>query len=764
MNKPYALAPLQPPVPIGPAAQRDDDINFLGIIDTLLNSRWLIAGTLMIFLLAGGAYALLRPPVYQADVLIQVEQNQPSQNPNNILGELATVFNIQSPATAEIEILRSRLVVGQASDDLQLYVEATPNYIPLVGSWLAKHAETLSNPRLIELGSYNLAGYRWTPRLGGYVWGNESIRVAQLDVPADLENKKLTLTVTATGYELHGPRGQRLAVGKVGVPSQMVSEGELGTILISSLNAKPDAQFTLVRGSRLQVIHDLQQKLIINEKGKPSGVLSMALDGTEPTKIAAVLNAIGSAYVKQNTERKAAEAEKTLIFLDDFLPQLRKQMDESDNRYTAFRDKNGTFNLGTEGTLSLETSVGMQTKLFELQQRRRELSAQFGSDHPSIQAIDKQIKAFNIEVDRLAAHIKTLPELEQQLLNLVRDVKVNGELYASLLNSAQQMRLVKEGKVGNVRLVDTAVPPEEPFKPDRPLVLLIAALAGLLLGMALALVRGLLRPGVKAANDIEFGLGLNVLATVPHVLPGAWRQRRLGASKSAKFVLAENSPNDPAIESLRSLRTALQFELQGAENNIVMLTGPTPNIGKTFTSVNLAAVLGSADKRVLLIDADFRSGRVHRYFGLERYQGFSELIRGNVSLQQVLHQNVLQNVDVITTGVLPHNPAELLLSPSAKEWLDRLSELYDVVLLDTAPVLAVSDAMALAGHAGTVFMLARAEVSTLGELEESTKRLNQAGAQVKGVIFNDFDAASNRFSIRYGSYHHSYANYGQHRS
>lgn len=764
MTKPYALAPLQPPVPVGPAAQRDDDINFLGVIDTLLNSRWLIAGTLMLFLLLGGAYALLRPPVYQADVLIQVEQNQPSQSPNNILGELATVFNIQSPATAEMEILLSRLVVGQASDDLQLYVEATPNYVPLVGSWLAKHAQALSNPRLFELGTYDLAGYRWTPRLGGYVWGNESIKVGQLDVPTELENKELSLTATATGYEVHGPRGERLAVGKVGEPTRLVSDGQVGTILITSLNAKPDARFTLVRGSRLQVIHDLQEKLIIYEKGKPSGVLSLTLDGTEPTKIAAILNAIGSAYVKQNTERKAAEAEKTLIFLDDFLPQLRRQMDEADNKYTAFRDRHGTFNLGTEGTLSLETSVGMQTKLFELQQRRRELSAQFGGDHPSIVAIDKQIAAFNLEVDRLTAHIKTLPELEQQLLNLVRDVKVNGELYAGLLNSAQQMRLVKEGKVGNVRLVDTAVAPEEPIKPDRPLVLLIAAIAGLLLGMALALLRALLRPGVKVANDIESSLGLNVLATVPHVLPGAFRQRRLGVNKSAKFVLAEQSPNDPAIESLRSLRTALQFELQGAENNIVMLTGPTPNIGKTFTSVNLAAVLGSADKRVLLVDADFRSGRVHRYFGLERYQGFSELIRGSVSLQQVLHQNVLQNVDVITTGVLPHNPAELLLSPTATEWLDRLSELYDVVLLDTAPVLAVSDAMALAGHAGTVFMLARAQVSTLGELEEATKRLNQAGAQVKGVIFNDFDAASNRFSIRYGSYHHSYANYGQHRS
>jgi tyrosine-protein kinase Etk/Wzc len=207
----------------------------------------------------------------------------------------------------------------------------------------------------------------------------------------------------------------------------------------------------------------------------------------------------------------------------------------------------------------------------------------------------------------------------------------------------------------------------------------------------------------------------------------------------------------------------LRFALQGAANNIIMLTGPTADIGKTFTSVNLASVLGAADKRVLLIDADFRSGGVHRYFELERYNGFSDLIRGTASLQEVLHTNIMPNVDVITSGILPHNPAEVLLSPRAAELLQELSKDYDVVVLDTAPVLPVSDALALAPYVGTVFMLARAQVSTLSELEESTKRLAQVGAQVKGVIFNDFDPSSQRFSSRYGSYHQSYGMYGTNR-
>ncbi|WP_233583048.1 polysaccharide biosynthesis tyrosine autokinase [Candidimonas sp. SYP-B2681] len=759
MNKQYPLAQAGQTAPIifappyGPP--NNDDIDFLGVLDTALNSRWLIASVLMIALLIGGAYALFSQPIYRSDVLIQVEQNPTTSTNQNILSELSTVFNIQSPATAEIEILRSRLVIGHASDQLQLYVDAAPDYLPIVGSWLAKHATELSTPRLFKIGSY---------LVGGYVWGTESIKVAQLDVPEKLENEKLTLTTTLTGYELHGPGGEKLAQGKVGVPNEIKLGKQTGTILISNLNARPAARFTLVRRSRQNIIQDLQDDLLIDEKGKPSGVLSMTLDGPDPERITAILNAIGLAYVKQNTERKAAEAEKSLEFLEGFLPQLRRQMDASDNKYTAFRDLHGTFNLGTEGTLSLNRSVAMQTQLFELQQKRRELGAQFGVSHPTIQALNGQISALESEVGRLTAHIKTLPELEQQLLNLMRDVKVNGELYAGLLNSAQQLRLVKEGKVGNVRMVDTADTPEFPIKPHRPLVLAIAGLLGLLLGIGIALLRGFLRNGVKAANDIESSLGLNVFATVPHVQQGAYRQSRFGGRSGTNYVLAESSPDDPAIESLRSLRTSLPFALQDAPNNIIMLTGPTPNIGKTFTSVNLAAVMGAADKRVLLIDADFRSGGVHRYFGLERYNGFSDLIRGTATLQQVLHKSIITNVDLITTGVLPHNPAELLLSPMTMQLLHEISVNYDVVLVDTAPVLPVSDAMALAPHVGTIFMLARAQVSTLHELEESTKRLNQAGAQVKGVIFNDFDASSQRFSSRYGSYHQSYVPYGTNRS
>lgn len=753
MNRPPALIHHEPaPIIHGGAATivtppgRDsEEIDLLGFMDVLANSRWLIAGTVLVALLAGAGYAYLSQPIYRADALVQVEQQQPAQGSmQNVLGELASVFNVSASSTAEMEIIRSRLVVGEAADQLRLYITAEPNYVPVIGRWLAEHASNLSRPLI--------------PGLFGYVFGKESIRVGQLDVPPELENRRLTVIATQDGFELRDHDGNRLARGKVGSPLEFNYGSGTGTVLLEELKGQPGARYTLIRHSRLAVIEQLQKDMAIDELNKPSGVLHISLDGPDPVQTAGIVNAIGSAYVRQNIERRAAEAEKSLTFLDEFLPQLRRQMDDADNRYTEFRDKHGTFDLSTEGRLSLETSVAMRTRLFELQQRRRELSAQYGPQHPTIQSLDSQIAALTTEVQRLSTRIRDLPALEQQLLNLVREVKVNGELYASLLTSAQQLRLVKEGKVGSVRLVDAAIVPETPVKPQKALVLGISALAGLLLGIALAVLRNIFRPGLRTPADVETRLGLDVLATVPRVEAGTLFPPRVGYNGRSR-VLADLTPDAPAIESLRGLRTALRFSMEESGNNIVMLTGPSASIGKTFTCVNLAAVIGAADKRVLLIDADLRNGSVHQHFGIDRGRGLSELIRGRCGFSEAVRRNVLPNLDVITTGTLPRNPAELLLSPQTAEMLREWAKNYDIVVLDTAPVLTLSDAMALAPIAGTVFLLARAEITTPAELEESARRLVRAGARVNGVIFNDFNNEKHRFSARYGAYRGAYGGY-----
>lgn len=729
----------------------EDNINLLDLLDVVLEQRWLIVATTVFIMIVGGSYAFLATPIYEADTLIQVEDNKNSAA--GFLGDAGSLFDIKSPATAEIELLRSRLVVGRAVTDLKLDIVTTPKYIPIVGKWFARKATEPSVPGFL--------GFK------GYVSGTEDVKAAYFRVPKELEDLRFSIVVTANGYDLFSPDGDLLGKGKPKEPLSFKLVNHSGEILITQLVGLTSAQFYITKLSTLEVTEQLQKDLTIVEKGKQSGVISSSLQGKDPLLTATILNEISNYYVRQNVERKAAEAEKSISFLNSQLPELRKQLEEAEAKFNKFRNQYGTFNLSAEAQGILDQTVALRVKLLEVQQKRKELESRFTAQHPATQVLDAQIKQINSQISSMESTAKSYPNVEQDLLRLTRDVKVNNELYTSLLNSFQQLRLVKEGKVGNVRLVDAAAVPEKPIKPQRDLIMAISALLGLMTGFGVAFLRNTLRQGIKNADDIEQHTGLHVFATVPH----SGGQLELTMTSKSKQIgmhlLANVQPNDPCIESLRSLRTALQFAMLDAANNIVLMTGPTPGIGKSFTSANFAAVLGAGGKRVLLIDADMRKGHIHESFGLIRGHGLSELISGTQSLDYVIHKEVSQGLDFIATGPLPPNPAELLMSPATTQLLKILEDSYDIVVIDTPPVLAVSDTQVIAPYCGTLFMVARADISTLAELQESTKRLARSGVNVRGVIFNDLNLSKRRYGYgykygyKYSKYRYANYEYGQ---
>jgi tyrosine-protein kinase Etk/Wzc len=742
------------PVPLpspqsGPAVpvmqDEDDSINLLDLLDIVLDQRWLIAAVTALVIALGAAYAFMATPIYEANTLIQVEDSK-GGGMGSLLGDAGSLFDIKSPATAEIEILRSRLVVGQAVSNLKLDIDVKPKYIPIVGRWMARRATALSEPGFLGM--------------DGYIAGTEELQVARFQVPQALELRNFTVVAAADGYQLISPEGDVLGQGKPGQPLVFKFEGHPGELLVTQIAGRPGAHFILTKLSRLGVTERLQKELTIAEQGKQSGVIKTSLQGSDPELTATVLNEISGFYVRQNVERKAAEAEKSINFLNTQLPELRVQLEDSENKFNQFRNRNSTFNLGEEAKGVLDQSVTLRVKLLELQQKRKELETRFTAQHPSVEALDAQISQVNAQINKMEGQAKSFPNVEQDLLRLTRDVKVNNELYTSLLNSFQQLRLVKEGKVGNVRVVDSAAIPERPVKPQRQLILALAGVLGLLAGLGLAFLRNSLRPGIKHADEIEQHVGLHVFATIPHSNDQAELTAHSKTKKSGMHLLANTQPNDPCIESLRSLRTALQFAMLDAPNNVVLMTGPTPGIGKSFASANFAAVLAAGGKRVLLLDADMRKGHIHESFGMERGHGLSELIAGTKTLAEVVHKDVSPQLDFVSTGPMPPNPAELLMSPATANLLENLADQYDILLIDTPPVLAVSDTQVLAPLAGTVFMLARAEVSTLAELQEASKRLSRSGVSVRGVIFNDLDLSKRRYGYGYGyGYGYKYSRY-----
>ncbi|VTU39900.1 Tyrosine-protein kinase wzc [Variovorax sp. PBS-H4] len=727
------------------SAADEEDLDLGRYLEVLVSNKWLIAAITLVVFVIGASYAFLERPIYESNMVIQVEDTE--SGGKGILAEAGGLVDVKTPASAEIEIIRSRMIAGQAVEATKLYISSGPRYVPYIGGWLARRANGLSDP-----------GFLW---LDGYVSGTERILVSQFDVPTIMEGGLFTVTAAANNqYTLDYP-GMQQVKGTVGTLLRAETpEGPI-TLQIDQLAGKPGALFNLYRYAKLPTTIGLQTSLVLQERGKNSGIVNVSLQDTDPFKLTRVLNAVGDQYVKQNIERKAAEAQKTLAFLDVQLPLFKKQLEASEEVYNRYRNQKGTVAFSEEAALILGQSVDRQTKLLDAQQRRRELESRFTSAHPAVQTLDNQIAALKSDMGSIQERIKGLPAIQQEAVRMERDVKVNTELYQSLLNNALQLRLVKEGKVGNVRVLDEAVVPTQPVKPNRKVIMAAALALGLFLGIVAAFIRSsFVEQRLRDPHEVEADTGLPVFSTIPlSPSQAAIAKRRLSGATGVR-LLAIESPDDPAVESLRSLRTAMQFAMLESPNNRVLISGPTPGVGKSFVTANFAALMAAAGKRTLLIDADLRRGHTHQYFGLQRHGGLSELIAGSLTVQQTVHRQVVPNLDFLATGQLPPNPAELLVSDSFKTMLERLSEQYDLVVIDTPPVLVAADTSTVAAHAGTVLLVARADQSTMGELKESTRRLSMSGKAATGVLLNAMDLGRRTFApYKYGRYRYTSYNY-----
>jgi tyrosine-protein kinase Etk/Wzc len=725
--------------------QSEDEVEISSYLDTLYDNRWLILKITLIVALLGAAYAFMTKPVYEATMMINVEEDKPNTS-KNILGDISSLFDVKAAATSEMELLKSRLVVSRAVDELGLYIKIRPKYFPVIGSWIARNSTQISNPGLLGM--------------GGYVWGADSMNVHNFYVPAALQNKDFLVTAEPDNQYRVSLKNKNIDLhGTVGTPLHAeVSGNEPIDLLIDKISAKPGAQFYLQYIPKLVAIENVQSMMTIAEKGKQSGIISVTVATNSPQLSYDILTQIGNEYIHQNVTRKLEEAEKSLAFLDKQLPDLKQKLDDSESKYYQFRNSHGTIDLAEEAKLILQQEMAEKNKLLELQQKRQELLVGFTPHHPIVEGLDKQISEMNKAIATMDSHIKELPLLEQNLLRLNRDVKVNSDLYAALLNTAQQLRLVKAGKVSNVRLIDTPMMPDTPASPDRPKIIGISIAIGLFLGVAVAFFKKMLNAGIDDPRKIEQMFSARVVyATIPH----SQVQERFQSNASLKLksqpkpILARMAPGDIAIESLRSFRTALQFSMSHFKNNIVVITGPTRGLGKSFISANFSTIMAASGKRVLLIDADFRDGHLHDYFGVARKDGLSESITGAKSLSKTIHRGVFENLDFLSTGNLPPNPSEFLLHPNFDSLLKTVSSEYDFVMIDTPPILAASDTVIIGALVGAVFILARAGVTNESEINESIKRLNQSGISPKGILFNDLKVRARE----YGRY--SYGNSNQ---
>jgi tyrosine-protein kinase Etk/Wzc len=714
----------------------DEELDIGRLMALLYSGKWLIAACMVVTILLGILYLAATPYTYSVDALLQIQSDQNSPLSGMSGGGVAAASAAmlfggqQSAAQSEIPIITSREVLGKTVRDLNLATSSHPAYLPIIGGALADK--------------------------------NAKIVVSRFDVPQSLLDSAFQLQFqSANKYKLIGPEGTTITQGTVGKPLQgKTADGQTVSLFVQSATASNwPATFAVSKRAWLSAVTSLQNNLTVQEKTTGSGVLSIVLEGKDRQKITNIVNSVAQNYVNQNVEARSEQAAQSLTFLKSQLPKLKSKVNTAEARLADYQEKNQPVDLSAQAQALLGQASNLEDKRSKLKLKVAELSQQYTSQYPEVQATRDQLSQLREQSNTLEKHINKLPNSQKQMLGLERDLKVNTELYTALLNRAQELRVAKAGTIGNVRIVDKAVFPVKPVAPRSKLVLFIVILLGLMLGIALVLLRAALRRGVSDPQLIERQTGLAVYAVLPFSnWLGRAKRRALRAGLPAPILTVEKD-DDPVAEALRSLRTSLYFAQMEAGSKVLVMTGPSPGVGKSFVSVNLGHLLTQVDQKVIVVDADMRRGTVHEYIGADdRSAGLAELLAGDIDLHTAIRKVPHTELDVISSGAIPSNPSELLMRPAFKQLIADLQARYDLVIVDAPPILAVTDAAIISSAADKplMFMVLNSGHHPMEEIQQSVERLTRQRGHVTGFILNGYQARKARAAHGADQYQYEY--------
>ncbi|ELR7592932.1 tyrosine-protein kinase Wzc [Shigella flexneri] len=676
-----------------------DEIDIGRLVGTVIEARWWVIGITVVFALCAVVYTFFATPIYSADALVQIEQN----SGNSLVQDIGSALANKPPASdAEIQLIRSRLVLGKTVDDLDLDIAVSKNTFPIFG-----------------------AG--WDRLMGRQ---NETVKVTTFNRPKEMADQVFTLNVlddknytlsSDGGFSARGQAGQMLK--KEGV-----------TLMVEAIHARPGSEFTVTKYSTLGMINQLQNSLTVTENGKDAGVLSLTYTGEDREQIRDILNSIARNYQEQNIERKSAEASKSLAFLAQQLPEVRSRLDVAENKLNAFRQDKDSVDLPLEAKAVLDSMVNIDAQLNELTFKEAEISKLYTKVHPAYRTLLEKRQALEEEKAKLNGRVTAMPKNQQEIVRLTRDVESGQQVYMQLLNKEQELKITEASTVGDVRIIDPAITQPGVLKPKKGLIILGAIILGLMLSIVGVLLRSLFNRGIESPQVLEEH-GISVYASIPL---SEWQKAR------------------DSVKTIKGVKRYKQSQLLAVGNPTdLMMTGVSPSIGKTFVCANLAAVISQTNKRVLLIDCDMRKGYTHELLGTNNVNGLSEILIGQGDITTAAKPTSIAKFDLIPRGQVPPNPSELLMSERFAELVNWASKNYDLVLIDTPPILAVTDAAIVGRHVGTTLMVARYAVNTLKEVETSLSRFEQNGIPVKGVILNSIFRRASAYQD-YGYYEYEY--------
>jgi tyrosine-protein kinase Etk/Wzc len=488
---------------------------------------------------------------------------------------------------------------------------------------------------------------------------------------------------------------------------------------------------------------------------------------------AKLANKVAQAFIAENLKENSKQARKTKEFIAGQLDELVRKLTNSENNLKRFKEQTGPSGI----------ALKLQEQLALLETEKNKLSKVYTAKHPDILKINQQI-------EEMRTQFKELPESELTFARLAREVEINDNLYRELKAKLESARIAESEKIEYVSLVEPALIPGSPISPKKSFNYLIGAMLGLMLGLSGVFIVEQLDTSIGTIEDVEGFLKLPVLGIIPYLKTGdeekvnliqrLWPKQIKGKEKILRLrnQLLVNYPSSSTIfEAYRMLRTNIQNEVfkEKIPGGILLFSSSGPEEGKSITLSNLAIVFAQGGMRTLIIDADMRRSTIHKIFGLEKKEpGLCDILRGTAKLDEALRKFTdflmgelgpdqalkvpgLDNLSILTSGSTPAIPAELLSSATMTDLLRLLRDKYEIILIDTPPVLAVADVAIIADKADGIILIYRVGKTARSILLRTKTQLIESGAKVKGIILNNI---SPTMEMHYG-YYYQYKYYGK---
>lgn len=715
----------------------NDEIDLMALLFAILRGWKIIVFFAVLGLVLGVLYSRYVNPTFKSDALIQVEEQ--SKGVAALGADISELIGSEvSKAQTEAELIRSRMILEPVVNLLYLRIRLSDPNIGALDRIKNGNTDTQQNkPEGVSL-----------------VTEEGQVDVSQFNVSQNYLNQPFTLTRSPTGFVLSN--GFDDFKGQLGKAHKFT--GTDGQVQIT-VNDLPSAGYpiNITKQSLQTTTEQINSALSVVEKGKQTGIIQLSMTGANQQQTSLILKQIVLSYIDQNQSRGSEETTKTITFMETQIPTLKKKLEDSETIFNDFRKKYGTIDVAKEAELLLAENSQIDTQLNELKLKKADLTTYYTEEHPLVIQINEQLNVLNDRKKEIEGTIAGLPEIQREFLQLSADTTINREIYLTLLKNYEQLKIVRAGQIGFARIIDLPISTHKAIAPKKLQIMVLALLLGAMLGTMLVLLKNMLRNVVKDPERIEAKTGVAVIATIPRA-PLLTRLNK--NKKSSNRLLAYADNNSLSYEAIKSLRTNLMFAMPkegkiGDRAKVILITGESPGVGKSFISSNLSEVFSQLDKKVLIIDADMRLGELHKIFNMTQDNGLADYLdhSSHSSLADVIHPTSMEHIDFMPRGKHPHNPASLLATDKLGKLMTEVNVHYDYIVIDSPPVLAASDAMILAQYADKVLMVTRYDSSIEGQLVYAIKQLNKANIEVDGIVLNDVQQG---LMSKY-SYHYSYA-------